>query len=94
MLMNHLHNKYLLTRSQDSIDRINNNIFTWRRINKLESLWIPVNVTDSLQLPGIQQQLLEQVIATCTPAVLVMFGRRPYHLAGLEDKRVGCAPFR
>ncbi|WP_156293864.1 hypothetical protein [Serratia oryzae] len=53
-----------------------------------------MNVTDSLQLPGIQQQLLEQVIATCTPAVLVMIGIRPYHLARLEDKRVGCAPFR
>ncbi|WP_337261667.1 MULTISPECIES: glycoside hydrolase family 3 N-terminal domain-containing protein [unclassified Serratia (in: enterobacteria)] len=45
--------------------------------------------TDSLQLPGVQQQLLEQVIATGTPTVVVMTGGRPYHLAGLEDKLAG-----
>ncbi len=45
--------------------------------------------TDSLQLPGVQQQLLEQVIATGTPTIIVMTGGRPYHLAGLEDKAAG-----
>jgi beta-xylosidase len=45
--------------------------------------------TDSLQLPGVQQQLLEQVVATGTPTIVVMTGGRPYHLGGLEDKVAG-----
>ncbi len=42
--------------------------------------------TDSLALPGVQQQLLESVIATNTPTIVVLSGGRPYNLGGLEDK--------
>lgn len=45
--------------------------------------------TDSLQLPGVQQQLLEQVVATGTPTIVVMTGGRPYNLNGLEDQLAG-----
>ncbi len=45
--------------------------------------------TDSLRLPGVQQDLLEQVVATGTPTVVVMTGGRPYCLNGLEDKLAG-----
>ncbi|WJV61693.1 glycoside hydrolase family 3 N-terminal domain-containing protein [Pectobacteriaceae bacterium C52] len=45
--------------------------------------------TDSLQLPGVQQQLLEQVVATGTPTVVIMTGGRPYHLNGMEDRLAG-----
>ncbi|OLL27684.1 beta-glucosidase [Burkholderia sp. SRS-W-2-2016] len=42
--------------------------------------------TDSLDLPGVQQQLLEAVVASGTPTVVVMTGGRPYNLGGLEER--------
>lgn len=42
--------------------------------------------TDSLNLPGVQQQLLDALVATGKPVVVVMTGGRPYTLQGLEDK--------
>ena len=41
---------------------------------------------DSLDLPGVQQQLLETIVATGTPVVVVLMSGRPYNLGGLEDK--------
>ena len=41
---------------------------------------------DSLVLPGVQQQLLEAVVATGTPTIVMLTGGRPYNLGGLEDK--------
>ncbi|HEY2455256.1 MAG TPA: glycoside hydrolase family 3 N-terminal domain-containing protein [Scandinavium sp.] len=41
--------------------------------------------TDSLNLPGIQQQLLVALVATGKPVIVVMTGGRPYNLQGLED---------
>ncbi|MBV9491746.1 MAG: glycoside hydrolase family 3 C-terminal domain-containing protein [Verrucomicrobia bacterium] len=40
--------------------------------------------TDSLQLPGVQEQLVKQVVATGTPTVVVITSGRPYTLGGLE----------
>lgn len=42
--------------------------------------------TDSLSLPGVQQHLLEKVMATKTPTIVVLSGGRPYNLGGLEDR--------
>lgn len=42
--------------------------------------------TDSLALPGVQQQLLNELLATGKPVVVVMTGGRPYNLGGQEDK--------
>lgn len=42
--------------------------------------------TDSLNLPGVQQQLLDALAATGKPLIVVMTGGRPYSLQGLEDK--------
>ena len=42
--------------------------------------------TDSLQLPGVQEDLLRQVVATGTPTIIVMTSGRPYALDGLEDQ--------
>jgi beta-xylosidase len=42
--------------------------------------------TDSLQLPGVQEELLQQVVATGTPTIIVMTSGRPYALNGLEDR--------
>ena len=42
--------------------------------------------TDSLQLPGVQQELLKQVIATGTATIIVMISGRPYALNGLEEQ--------
>lgn len=42
--------------------------------------------TDSLRLPGVQQELVAAVVATGKPVVVVMTGGRPYNLDGLEDK--------
>ncbi|MGP3594155.1 glycoside hydrolase family 3 N-terminal domain-containing protein [Vagococcus sp. WN89Y] len=42
--------------------------------------------TDSLTLPGVQQQLLEALVATGKPVVVVMTGGRPYNLQGLESQ--------
>jgi beta-glucosidase len=41
--------------------------------------------TDSLVLPGVQQQLLDELIATGKPVVVVMTGGRPYNLGRQED---------
>lgn len=41
---------------------------------------------DTLDLPGVQQQLLEAVVATGTPTVVVITSGRPYNLGGLEKK--------
>ena len=41
---------------------------------------------DSLDLPGVQQQLVEAVVATGKPVVVVLTSGRPYNLGGLEDK--------
>lgn len=41
---------------------------------------------DSLNLPGVQQQLLEAVVATGTPTIVVLHSGRPYSLGGLESK--------
>ena len=41
---------------------------------------------DSLDLPGVQQQLLEAVVAAGKPVVVVLTSGRPYNLGGLEDK--------
>jgi beta-glucosidase-like glycosyl hydrolase len=41
---------------------------------------------DSLDLPGVQQQLLEAVVATHKPVVVVLTSGRPYNLGGLEDE--------
>lgn len=42
--------------------------------------------TDSLGLPGVQQALLQAVVDTGRPVVVVLTGGRPYHLGGLEDR--------
>jgi beta-glucosidase len=41
---------------------------------------------DSLDLPGVQQQLLEAVVAAGKPVVVVLMSGRPYNLGGLEDR--------
>ena len=41
---------------------------------------------DTLALPGVQQQLLEAIVATGTPVVVVLTSGRPYNLGGLETK--------
>ncbi|MEJ0003882.1 MAG: glycoside hydrolase family 3 N-terminal domain-containing protein [Pararobbsia sp.] len=47
--------------------------------------------TDSLNLPGVQQQLLEAVVATGKPTIAVITGGRPYILDGLEQKLAALA---
>lgn len=42
--------------------------------------------TDTLALPGVQQQLLEAVVATGTPTIAVLMSGRPYDLGGMEAK--------
>tara|TARA_R110001599_G_scaffold77015_2_gene210260 strand:- start:85 stop:2457 length:2373 start_codon:yes stop_codon:yes gene_type:complete len=42
--------------------------------------------TDTLDLPGVQQALLEAVVATGTPVVVILSGGRPYSLGGLEEQ--------
>jgi beta-glucosidase-like glycosyl hydrolase len=42
--------------------------------------------TDSLQLPGVQEELLKQIITTGTPTIIVMTSGRPYDLNGLEEQ--------
>jgi beta-glucosidase len=41
---------------------------------------------DSLDLPGVQQALLEAVVAAGKPVVVVLTSGRPYNLGGLEDR--------
>lgn len=40
---------------------------------------------DSLDLPGVQQQLLQAIVATGKPVVVVLTSGRPYNLGGLES---------
>ncbi len=40
---------------------------------------------DSLDLPGVQQQLLKAIVATGKPVVAVLTSGRPYNLGGLES---------
>jgi beta-glucosidase len=40
----------------------------------------------SLDLPGVQQALLEALVATGKPVVVVLTSGRPYNLGGLEDR--------
>mgnify|MGYP000665949377 CR=1 FL=1 len=42
--------------------------------------------TDSLNLPGVQLQLLAAVVATGKPVVVVLSSGRPYNLGGLESQ--------
>jgi beta-glucosidase-like glycosyl hydrolase len=42
--------------------------------------------TDSLALPGVQQQLLEAVVATGTPTIVVLTGGRPYNIGALQSR--------
>ena len=44
---------------------------------------------DSLRLPGRQQELLEALVATGKPVIVVLTGGRPYNLGGLESKVAG-----
>jgi beta-glucosidase-like glycosyl hydrolase len=41
---------------------------------------------DTLDLPGVQQQLLQAIVDTGKPTIVVLTGGRPYHLGGLESK--------
>ena len=41
---------------------------------------------DTLELPGVQQILLDAVVATGTPIVVVLTSGRPYNLGGQEQK--------
>ncbi len=41
---------------------------------------------DSLDLPGVQQELLAAIVATGTPVVVVLTSGRPYNLGGLEPQ--------
>jgi len=41
--------------------------------------------TDTLELPGVQLQLLEAIVATGKPVVAVLTSGRPYNLGGLES---------
>lgn len=41
--------------------------------------------TDSLRLPGVQQQLVDQALDTGKPVVIVVTGGRPYHLERAEE---------
>src|SRR6201987_3072438 len=41
---------------------------------------------DTLQLPGVQEQLIREIIDTGTPTIIVMTSGRPYVLNGLENQ--------
>ncbi|WP_237154373.1 glycoside hydrolase family 3 N-terminal domain-containing protein [Oryzibacter oryziterrae] len=41
---------------------------------------------ETLELPGVQRQLLEAVVATGKPVIVVQTNGRPYNLGGLEDQ--------
>ncbi|BFM25657.1 beta-glucosidase family protein [Microbacterium sp. che218] len=49
------------------------------------------NDADSLELPGVQRQLVEAVVATGTPVVLVLLTGRPYALGWALDTVAGPA---
>jgi len=41
---------------------------------------------EDVSLPGVQRELLEAVLATGTPTVVVLFAGRPYHLGSAPEK--------
>ena len=41
---------------------------------------------DTLELPGVQQKLLDAIVATGKPVIVVLTSGRPYNLGGLESK--------
>jgi beta-glucosidase len=41
---------------------------------------------DTLELPGVQQQLLDAIVATGKPVIVVISSGRPYNIGGLEGK--------
>ncbi|WP_354623826.1 glycoside hydrolase family 3 N-terminal domain-containing protein [Psychromonas sp. MME2] len=45
--------------------------------------------TDSLDLPGVQQALIDAAIATGKPVIILVTGGRPYNLNGAEEKAAG-----
>lgn len=45
--------------------------------------------SDSLDLPGVQQALIDAVIATGKPVIILVTGGRPYNLNGAEEKAAG-----
>tara|TARA_R110001583_G_scaffold71589_1_gene201508 strand:+ start:6037 stop:8448 length:2412 start_codon:yes stop_codon:yes gene_type:complete len=45
--------------------------------------------TDSLDLPGVQQELVDAAIATGKPVIILVTGGRPYNLNGAEEKAAG-----
>ncbi|PZL88689.1 beta-glucosidase [Pantoea graminicola] len=45
--------------------------------------------SDTLNLPGVQQKLLEAVVETGVPTIVVMTSGRPYSLQGLENRLAG-----
>jgi beta-glucosidase len=45
--------------------------------------------TDSLDLPGVQQELIDAAIATGKPVIILVTGGRPYNLNGAEEKAAG-----
>ncbi|MDF2664837.1 MAG: beta-glucosidase-related glycosidase [Microbacterium sp.] len=49
------------------------------------------NDADSLELPGVQRQLVEAIVATGTPVVLVLLTGRPYALSWALDGDTGPA---
>ena len=44
--------------------------------------------TDSLSLPGVQQQLVEAVVATGTPVVVVLTSGRPYRIGSEAEQKL------
>ncbi|MBN0041819.1 glycoside hydrolase family 3 C-terminal domain-containing protein [Cellulosimicrobium cellulans] len=53
------------------------------------------NDVESLELPGVQRQLVEEVVATGTPVVLVLLTGRPYAIGwALGDGAAGTTPTR
>jgi beta-glucosidase len=42
--------------------------------------------TDSLTLPGVQVQLVDAVLATGTPTIVVLFAGRPYDMSEIEKR--------
>ncbi|GAA1728531.1 glycoside hydrolase family 3 N-terminal domain-containing protein [Isoptericola hypogeus] len=50
------------------------------------------NDAESLELPGVQRDLVEAVLATGTPVVMVVLGGRPYAIGWALDQSTGSGP--
>ncbi len=50
------------------------------------------NDVESLELPGVQRELVEQLVATGTPVVMVLLTGRPYAVAWALDSDVAARP--